>query len=731
MKKLTFPLLLATTLVAASCSNEEGVAEENFVTGDYIIELGGASSSEAITRAGFTGADTRLKLHFVSDKAYSNDDAAMSTNTKYMATMATAKINTNTAETEVSEVVYGPNNTGTVSYTRYWDNIHGKNSALSIYGIAVPNKIGLTNTCDANKAYFAETNENPWSTYLFSSKPSTETAISHEVTWQISATQTTATFADEDLTYTNNDSKPSSVETGQTGDNRLKFDGNKFQKANAESGKTMIFKHALSRLTLQVKKGTEYEESDPFAISAVKLQGFYDKGTLNVQTGEYTGSTTNAMDIVGSTTTAASGYNNAYTGLVGSTTEILESNTTTMITLVVDNNSYNVMASDIAKAIKATETGFTALEQGKHYILQVTINKTPICDVQAKLVDWTDVTGELTNISNARITISAETESATGKAETVVAYDLWKSLYTYNPTDPTNTAEIDAVANYEYKTGYNATTGGHIALDKDTHVTSWYWPNNLSFYHFRSLSPQGTTITTDAENGDKITLTSGQQLDTNDWIWGAPLKKKTADGYVYEPTSKGYGDFVFKAIGPTKDAINLTQFHMMSNLTINLTTETKVVDGNTVVADGGVDLTDAKIYLVRYAETGTMRVGDAFITPITTNVATVKSELGITTNAATGTTHTFRVVPQPVTRGNTAADKVGILIVTKDNNTYKFDDMSILKVSGTDNAITRWMPGVAYSYTFKITKTPIQPINAKLVDWATVTGTISNITLEN
>lgn len=731
MKKITFSALLATALVLGACSTNDDVAEESFVTGDYKIELGDAGNSEVLTRAGFTGADTRIKLHFVSDKAYSNDDADMSTNTKYMATMATAKVNASTDDAAVSEVVYGPSNTETVSYARYWDNIHGKNSALSIYGIAVPNKSGLTNTCDANKAYFAETNANSWGTYLFDSKPSTETAISHEVTWQISATQTTATFADEDLTYTNNDSKPSSVETGQTGDNRLKFDGNKFQKANAESGKTMVFKHALSRLTLQVKKGTAYDESDPFSISAVKLQGFYDKGTLNVQTGIYTGSTTNAMDIVGSTTTAATGYTSAYTGLVGSTTAISEDNTTTtMITFVVDNNSYNVKASDIAKAIKATDTEFTALEQGKHYILQVTIDKSAISAVNAKLVNWTDVTGELDNISNARITISAETESETGVAENVVAYDLWKSLYTYSPSDPTNTAEIDAVANYNYETGYNA--GGHVALDKDTHETSWYWPNNLSFYHFRTLSPQNTTITTDAENGDNITLTSGQQTDANDWIWGAPFKKNTAGGYVYDATSKGYADFVFKAIGPTKDAINITQFHMMSNLTINLTTETKVVNENTLVADGGVDLTDAKIYLVRYAETGTMRVGDAFITPITTNVATSKSLLGTTTNAAIGTTHTFRVVPQLVTRGGNAADKVGILIVTKDNNTYKFDDLSVIKVSGKDEAITRWMPGVAYSYTFKISMTKIQPINAKLVNWATVTGTIpSDITLEN
>ena len=726
MKKIHFPILLATALCLTACSNDDDVNNNQSYIGDNKIELGSASNSN-VTRAGFTEGQTRLMLHFVSDKAYSNDDAQTETSTRYMATVATAAVDNEKSETSVSNVVYGTTGTEEVAYARYWDDIHGKNSALSIYGIAVPNTASISN--ENNKKYFDVSGSeaaNSWNTLRFEGKTATTTAVSHEVVWNISTTQTTETFKDEDLTYTNNDANPNNAEAGTGGDNRLKWTGNAFDKAVGD--KAMEFKHALSRLTLQIKHDGSFTE-ELFNITNVKLQNFYNSGTLNVQTGVYTGSTTEAMEIVGLTTTIADGYKNAYTALVGSTTSIKEDDPTTMITLVIDNNSYNISAKEIANAIKVAKKDFEKLEQGVNYVLMITVAKKKIESIEARLVGWTDVKGDLGNLSNARITITSEMESETGNTENVVAYDLYRSPYTYTPADNTNTDDIDAVENYDYKTGYSE----HIAMAKDATTTSWIWPNNLTFYHFRSISPQNAPVTTDAASGDHITLSSGQQTDANDYIWGAPLKKKTEEGYVYnygQLTGKkdGYGEYVFKAIGPTNDKINITQFHVMSNVIVNLTTPN--TDGT--LADNGVDLTDAKIYIVRFSENGTMRLGDAYITP--SNETKDKAEMGIVSekNTSVSTQHTYRIVPQSLTRGENVTDKIGLLIVTKDNNTYKVDDLSTIVQSGTATVIDRWLPGYTYEYTFNLTKTKIQSIEARLVDWVTITGTLgSDITLEN
>lgn len=703
-------MLLATVFVAVSCTNDDNVGEA-VVTGDYKIEIGDAGSSDLLSRAGFTEDKTRLMVHYVSDNEYENDEAVTEANPLYMSTLATAAVDGTKTETSFSAVYDGKNGTShETSYKRYWDHIHGKNSALAVYAIAVPNKTEIANT--SNKVNFEEGDSNPWGKMV---NKGTTTAISNDVTWTITPTQTTTTFADEDLTASNNIRK---VAAGS--DARLIYDNKKFQKA--ENEKKLVFNHVLSRLTIQINRNATF--TDDLAVTNVKLLGFNNKGTYNVETEAYSNMTSAAMDIVGSTTTTAPGYEKAYTGLVFPERTLGDSDTDPVLTIVTNGNSYNVSGKEIADAIKANvdskgDADFTALEPGKNYVIQVTVGLTQIESIQAKLVDWTDVTGTLENVSNARIKLT--TMESTSGATPTVNYDIYRAARNYTGEDLTNTAAIDAFSDKNFGTGYT----DKLALNHDATTTSWYWPNSTTFYHFRTIAPQNTPLTT--ATNDYIAISGGAQTAANDYIWGAPLEEKHTgsdhNAFTYDPTTKGYGDYIYKAIGATTDKICLTQFHMMSNIEIELQSE--------IEAEGGVNLVGSKVYLVRYAADGKMQIGNALITP---NAGLTDKTLISQLSGATATkaNHNYRVVPQRVTRGGSATDKIGILIVTADGNTYKFDDLSTITISDTSTAIDRWYPGKSYKYTFKIMKTKIDAIQAKLVNWATVTGTIpSDITLED
>lgn len=719
MNKKTFPLLLATAMVLGACSSNEDVAEVEDFTGDYKIELGGAGNVESMTRAGFTGeGNTRLMVHYVSDRKNDYDEAVTEMNPMYMSTVATAAKDATNTEESFSSIYDGTNGTSNeIAYQRYWDHVHGKCSGLSIYAIAVPNKTVLTNT--TNKTNFTINNEgtNVWGKMV---NKGTTTAISHNVTWNITPTQTPATFADEDLTASNNIRK-----VAEDNDKRLQYVSKTFEKATGE--KKLVFNHVLSRLTIQIKRNSA-TFTDALSVSNVKLIGFNNSGTYNVQTEEYTGMSSENMDIVGNTTSNAAGYEAAYTGLVFPEKTLGDANTEAVLTIVANGNSYNVTGKEIADAIKANVGGkgdvsFTKLEAGKNYVIQVTIGLTGIDNLQAKLVGWNDVTGTLAELSNARIQLtSMESESG---AATDVAYDIYRAARTYTGDDLTNTAAIDAFTDKNFGTGY----GDKLALAADATQTSWYWPNSTTFYHIRTIAPQGTALTTAAN--DYINISGGAQAAGNDYIWGAPLEETHSgeapidhNPYTYAPSSDGYGTYIYKAIGATKDKICITQFHMMSNIEVELQSEEE--------ANGGVNLVGSTVYLVRFAATGTMQIGNALITPTTTITTTPTAIAQILGATAIKANHNYRVVPQAVSRGGEAADKIGLVIVTADRNSYLVEDLSTITVSGSSTPIERWLPGKSYKYTFKIMKKKIEALQARLVDWTTVTGTIPNdITLEN
>lgn len=661
MKKITLPLIVATAIAATSCSNDGGIFgfdDSNLSR----IELGGASTP--ITRAGFTEGATTLKLHYVSTRVaksetFPYDDAADKTSNLYMTSSATAAIDETHNETSVSAITQTK---GTGAQQRYWDDIHGRNSKLAIYAIAVPNKTEITNT--TNQTAF-----NAWDTNI---KEGSTTNPGNTIDWTVSATQSLTTVADEDLAYSNN------VKDGKS----LGFNTSNKEFEKAKDSKSLVFNHALTRFTINVKKGEGFGSfSEEFNVTSVKLNGITVSGQLNVETGGVTPTTENSsVEVVDSKTIYPKegdqqGY--TYVAQVFPGTTIKEV-ATTMLTVVVDGNNYPVTGAEIYQSLTnagVEDTKAASLNPGTNYNLTLIIKKTGIEIASAKLVDWETIDGEEMTPSNA-IELTTTIEQSAG-TQTTIASDIYRST--------------------TLATGY---VDNKNTLSTENALGSvWYWPDNNTSYYFRTISPQNTAVTT-AEN-DYITMEGGAIATTNDFIWGAPLKEThDATPHTFD-YSNGYETYLYPAIGATKSEIHITQFHMMSKIQVNLTTST---------GDDAVTLSDATVEILGFYNTATLALGNAAITTtgdkIVSQVITADSDHKV---------HTWRVIPQSTT---------GITFkITAAGNVYNVN-------LPAETNIATWLPGKAYVYNFKLLKTGIQVTSAKLVDWATVTAADKTVTLE-
>jgi hypothetical protein len=158
----------------------------------------------------------------------------------------------------------------------------------------------------------------------------------------------------------------------------------------------------------------------------------------------------------------------------------------------------------------------------------------------------------------------------------------------------------------------------------------------------------------------------------------------------------------------------MIMFHMMSDVTINLTT----TDGT-----DRVDLTNAKMELSNIYAEGKVLMGNGLALP-TGTAGTINNEISSGTNQ---TPWHYGFIPQSL-------EKVVLTITTIDNNQYVVSMKDVLATTVGDNvianpytknsngkyAINRWLPNYMYTYTFKLTKTGITIISASLADWQSV-----------
>lgn len=824
MKKYIYPLALAASMITASaCSDDEVVNETPVIPEDQkgliqfsMSDAGGVMSSSSMTRAGFTGGTNKdLKTQIVARISSTNG-----TSTYHTRTLMTAEPDANAS---------GGSNWGTVStvdysgdeYRRFWDDAFGRAAKLSVYGIAVPNKIGQTNNSVTLENKLTKGSSNVSSLNTKWQSDAENNVVEWKVTSAVTASgvttgQNATTLEEEDLCYTNNiqatsaggnngrlvwgehgatDTYPTYSwvdHTASCNHDTYKHDfypnmddGQMIFKLNNDAETSgpghfdrghMIFKHALTRITVDLVGGDgfDYENASSFTLQAqttncpasIDLLKMITTNKLNIQTGAWS---TNASDITKSDHTymscSAKGTSAAGNFAKDKTIYTLSAQVipgykvadgvtnNNMMTFMIDGNNYYVTEDQIFDALNITANTTASeadgskkvtvsdnsitFEQGKNYHFTITIGKTKIQSLTCTLVDWVDVTGSFA-ATNAFITFN----SLKTDVNDCEHFDLYRVLNLNNTvTDPTHTT-FDGTK--QYMTGYasdsdpvadklstDGTTPGVTEKTAGTSLTSkiwqttWFFDNNKSFYHFRTVNP-GVAITKEesAGKGDYFTMYSGPIKDDyptsgtptyptdvidgntaaiyNDYHWGAVFTPSTTAGFLNYNIENGFQSQLAGPVGPTQSTLNLTEQHMMSNVRVVLLTPIK--DDGTYPTEAvalynsasGAPRKVSEVKISNFAGSATVRMGNGLITPSTTYVSKAMTTPDATTEWSatkgnpdtdyctsktytfTGSTqkyyatqpYTYRVVPQSLSHGDTTNDKVGITIQTPDDNMY-------------------------------------------------------------
>ena len=728
-------LLAVCLLTLSACSTNETLTDSPNNQGKTPIELSvgivgeNAATPRALTRTVIT-----------TDNPYGHAATAFAANTSLYMVLKSDYDGTGDAQAPLYSRSIGtvpgsgggnPLNVSFASgYQRYWEDSYSRDSKVSVFSACVPGKNSVL-TIGGSDSY--NQNDYTWS----------PTTITPTIDWPLTgvsgtlASQDAAFLTNQDLCFSNNVS----------GDNCIAFD----TSTKKFLAKKMVFHHALTKVTFKIKKGEGFSDTEFNTGFSISLVGFNSTGTLNLATGVFTPTATTTISTLADTKdeTLDASYAYVRSCLMLPDTD-LNNDAIDQINITINNNDYHIKKSELVTKLNdkklynnTTEAlDGTKMRHGVHYIFTMTISKSQISNLSAAVVDWETVTAEEVTPSNARISVSL-LENGTAETSESPTFDLFRSA---NVNDVIN----DNWASYDWATGYDKaylqkSGSAYAAYEDDGHTTPWYWPNNRTFYHFRTLKPQ-TTNTWKVETGgtnpntfEYVTLEGGLFNDTpensyRDVCWGAPFKSLGSGQKLTYSLTTGFdntltGDLtdpanhqISKAIGPTTATINMNTFHMMSDVTINLTTTT---------GTDAVTLSDATVKLTPVFNTGTVKMGNGLITPGgSTTINGTVSQVGST---STYQWH-YGFVPQSL-------DGVVLIITTSDNNQYKvtLKDIAASSVGGTNsiinnpytnNIIDRWYPSFKYTYTFHLTKTGIQSITATLSDWEGVTATSQTVVIQ-
>ena len=710
MKNLFYPLIFATALVATACTNDlENNTDVIDPNGKTAISFSVEESQQPMTRAGFK-ASTKMAMRIKSEDG--------SGNTRYTRTVA------NAAEAATGKDYSAISVDG--AYVRYWDDAFGRKAILSVFALAVPGKTDILN----NGKTVEEKLTNGSTTWF------TETTENEKINWVVSTTQTGTTLANEDLTYSNN-----IKEGGLNGVYKYDFTNQKYPEdnTNLENGRMqfrlqntletdgpgkfdkghLVFNHALSRITVNLKKGDGFTGTGSFQFADntnVKILNVPVDGDLDLKEGTWSNVTKKDIDLM-APQTATSNIDYSLMAQILPDYEISSTATTNMLTFTIDDNQYFITQAQMYDALK-NATGMTKkdadkiiMEQGLNYNFQITVGKTNIINVTAVVEPWADVDAENFNPSNARITLDGIYDSQSGEYS--------KDFKLYRLLDGSSTI-TDNYVGKNWDGDYTDYATLHDNGD-NSWSTEWYFESNKAYYHFRTVN-KNTTIKTSAAK-DYFEITSGPVAST-DFHWGAPMTTEP----IYNVTN-GYEATLSSAIGATKAKINITDQHMMSNIIIKLQTTT---------GSDKVTLDNSKVYITKLSNSAHVQMGNGLVIP----TSSITDEQKITPKDATGTEFSYAIVPQALVRGDnpTDDDYVGITIVTGDNNQYyivkKLSEIIAGTVTNQKNqtqgdAVIRWFPGHTYTYTFTLKKAGIDKITCTVQGWVDVTAGNKDITLED
>ena len=721
-------------LTLSACSSNETLPDSPNHQGKTPIEL-----SAGIVGENPTDLRAQTRTVVTTDNPYGHNAAAFDANTSLFMVIKgdNADASASKFTRSIGTVTSGsPNVSFADGYERYWEDSYSRDSKLSVYSACVPGS--STDLTIGGSA-----------TYNPSSYDWQTDAISPTIAWPLDGTAASqdATFlTNQDLCFSNNVSNISS-------DNRMVFDPSTKKFVD----RRMIFHHALTKITFKIKRGDGFGTgTDVFKFTNapsenIVLKGFNTSGTLDMSTGEFLNTSTTPIgtadiSLLANTKdpTADAEYDYVLTGMMlpGSA---LTSTATDVVYFTIDNNKYHITKAQLATALASLKlsngttdalTTDSKMRPGVHYVFTMTVSKKKIDKLTAAIVPWETVSATATP-TNARITVSLMNNGTlqTGEAN----FNLYRKASVSDDIS-------DTFVDYNWATGYTAnkanltenTTneGVYTAHNSTSDNTIWYWPDNKTYYHFRAVMPKDHSVTT-AEN-DYITLTGASNY--TDVCWGAPFYplSSTTDRLTYShPT--GFDNTIatpethqiYKAIGPTSDPVQMELFHMMSDVTIQLTTTND---------DDKVTLTGATVQLTYIHPTGKVSMGNGLVTPDGVS-ATVEGTVDGDYKWHYG------FVPQPL-ENVSAGNDVILTITTTDNNRYIVDmknvEFSSTAFSNTLIAnpysetssgsgkykINRWYPNFQYTYTFNLRKTGVALITATLANWESVTATQQDVYIQ-
>lgn len=662
MKLNTTYISLISLLTLTACSSDlsdilngnSGKEEVTFTTTNL--------ESSVVTRAGFADGNTAI---FAKMKSEANNKTTQWTAT----TLLASKDETNSA-TSTSSVSYN-----TVSDTRFWDDTHGRDANISVYAVAIANNSKTTNT--ASSLLLAP---NQWT-----DATDTNSGLSFDYTVSTAQNVATTSFDQYDLVYSNN------ITNGTT-DARLKFTSSDNGHTGSFDKGSLLFNHALTKITVNLLKGNGFEGDFASAKTSVMIGSSANqptlKGNFDVSSGEWAldentkgevsatvGTLLNSYDVIPTNAIVMPGYT------------LRRSNTNTALTINVSDNLYYVSEANLyaalQKVLSLSESSY-AMAQGYHYIFNIELNKTGI-KVTASLAKWNSVVGKTQNPSNARISVEFLNVDGSSAQSNVNLYRLLD--------------EAPEISDDYVGMNWNGNYGSAATVETNG-ITNWYFDSNKSYYHFRTTNVTPTRVSamtaTNNDGGDYVPISSGKR-NASDPIWGAPMKKGNTISYS---STRGFTDCLISAIGPTSNMIHLTQLHMLSQLDIQLTTTTGTdavtLEGSTVVITGMSPEGQVLMGSGKINATGT--VTDVTMTAPSAGTVATKP-------------FTWDVVPQTLSH-------IGLIITTGDHNKYVISDLSKIVEKGTSSKISEWIPGTHYTYTFDLRKTAVKA-SVSLADWTT------------
>ena len=737
---LLYISLMASSLLAATgCSDEEHEIIPDIPTEEKTpIELSvGSMGAESATRA-ITGApDDNSKLGTLPEgtalfMVIKSEKNGSGSNTKYAVTKGVTGTADNT--TKISPIDFSEQ-----GCTRYWDDCYAREAYLSVYAACCP---GSTKPITIGGK----------SSYTYTSMPTTGAwspdAIDLTIAgWTVSAEQTAQTIQDEDLCYSNNIADNSS--TSPYTDGRLKFTPSGVGTSGKFDEGNLCFYHSLSWITFEIVMGDGFT-TDEFKFAEgtnIKLTNFYTSNTVfDIAKGEFKsdGYSSSVIKKICLREAATSGSMFTLDARVLSTTD-MSTDTKGDIDFTIAGNNYKLSKKDLLDKISMGDKTNNMLERSKlkpgvHYIFTFKISKTAV-NISAKIVEWETVTAEELLPSNARIKLQLE-DRGTAVSQT---------LAIYRAADNPSTV-VDDYVGYNWTTGYvgNSNTFKNIESSSWGLQNKWYWPNNMTYYHFRGVMPEGTAVSKTAAddathpNVDYFALSSGVPTYT-DALWGAPMRKKDESSTQYKFIYDNDNGFrvnidgtsnsqIYQAIGPTEETVKLTLFHMMSEVKFVLTTTGESDDNK--VDFGPSEAQYTTLELKNFYKDGRVLMGTGLVE---TTGSVTASETISNTLSSSSKECSYGVVPQDLTG-------VQVVITTADKNNYIVNMKDVLATTVSENniknpyavdtsggttkyIIDRWYPGFKYTYTFKLTKKGIE-IKATVVDWETVEASDDEVQIQ-